>query len=199
MELLSSKSNTKKVPVQKVQESFSVRWHVTLQLQQLWVAATASVTKSFLKWAHCLLEPLAGSGRSQEEPGGRRSRRSNTATPAGRWAPAAGCRWSPAGAPASCRGGCAWTRTASFSPSSWMKTHNRPVRRSSASAMGRRNYDWATTELRQNYDCQVWQQEAGIQCCDWLGEQTGRTGRSTGKTGGRTGWGTGWTGEKLKD
>lgn len=44
-ELLSSK-NTKKVPVQKVQESFLVRWHVTLQLQWLLAATTASVTES---------------------------------------------------------------------------------------------------------------------------------------------------------
>lgn len=55
-------------------------------------------------------------------PWGRRgrwtSRRSNTATPAGLWARAAGRRWSTADAPASCRGECAWTPTGSSSPSS---------------------------------------------------------------------------------
>lgn len=47
------------------------------------------------------------------------SRRSNTVTPAGLWARAAGRQWSTADAPASCRGECAWTQTGSSSPSSW--------------------------------------------------------------------------------
>lgn len=76
--------------------------------------------------------------------GSRRSRRSNRATPAGRWARAADCRWSTAGAPASYRGECAWTQTASFSPSSLGKKNKTKQKkpRSSQTVTLLEKYQW---------------------------------------------------------